>query len=109
MGTANSFCTWPRKWPTASPAIGLVRLSPLPSELKGKAAHTRCAAPFLSGAHLFSKFSFSGYPSLRSPCSLPRPLEALFPLDRAWGFGADIVYHPRHTGHFVDDAGRDAF
>src|SRR5882762_5551168 len=27
MGTANSSSTWPRKWPTASPAFGLLRLS----------------------------------------------------------------------------------
>src|ERR1700674_1796693 len=110
MGTANSSFTWPRKWPTASPACGLLRLSLLCliRDSKGKAAQTRCAFPFFSGRRAFSKVSFRAS-QVRSPYPLLGLLGELFPLDCARGFGADIVYHPCHSRHFVDDPGRDTF
>src|SRR5258708_35726505 len=103
MGTVNSSFTWPRKWPTASPAFGLLRLS-LPClirDSKGKAAQTRCAVSFFPLA-VFSKVSFRAS-QVRSPSPLPSLLAELFPLDLALGLVANIVYHPRRPRHFVND------
>src|SRR6267143_3724758 len=69
MGTGNSSSTWPRKWPTASPAFGLLRLSLLciTRDSKGQAAQTRCAVSFFSGRRVFIKVSFPGDPSPPTP------------------------------------------
>src|SRR5207249_2823126 len=77
------------------------------SELKGKAAHTRCAASFLFGLQIFSLLSRC--PNRTLPVTNQAIRQKLFPLDRAWWLGANIVDHPGDTGHFIDDAGRDAF
>src|SRR6266480_2743322 len=56
MGTANSSSTWPKKWPTASPAFGLLRLSLfclMRLEEKGRA--NPLAVSLLSGRQVFSK------------------------------------------------------
>src|SRR6267378_1355391 len=104
METANSSSTWPRKWPTASPAFGLLRLLLLClMRLEGKGR----ANP-LRGLFSFRPAGFQqGSPQVRSPYALPDLLSKLFPLDRAGGFRADIVYYSRNSGHFVYDPGRD--
>src|SRR5260370_30549994 len=48
------------------------------SELKGKAAHIRCAASFLTFPHLFSKVSF-GCPKSPLPLLIARPSRGTIP------------------------------
>src|SRR6267143_2181027 len=110
MVIASSFFTWPRKWPTASPAIGLPRLSLFcPTRTQGKGRAYPLCGLFSYLPASFQQGFLSGVPTIRSTCSLPGPFAELFPLDRAWGFGADIVNHPRHAVYFVYDAGGDTF
>src|SRR5882757_6816677 len=109
MGTANSSSTWPRKWPTARPAFGLLRLSLLclmRLEGKGRATPLRGLFSFWPAGFQQGSFWVSQVPPL---IALPDLLSKLFPFDRAGGFGADIVYYSRHSGHFVYDPGRDTF
>src|SRR6266436_6807088 len=57
---------------------------------------------FLAGLQIFSKVSF-WVSQIHPSAHQAGPPEELFPLDRARGFGADVVYHPRHAAHFIDD------
>ena len=36
-----------------------------------------------------------------------RIANGLFPFDRGRRFAGDVVHHPRHSAHFIDDAARD--
>src|SRR5260370_39904771 len=110
MVIASSIFTWPRKWPPASPAIGLPRLSlfcPTRTQRKGRAYQLCGLFSYLPAS--FQQGFLSGVPRVRCHCSLTDPLAGLFPLDPAWGFGADIVHHPCHAVYFVNDAGGDTF
>src|ERR1700694_4737603 len=107
---ASSSSTWLRKWPTASPAIGLIRLLPfsiITPYRTGRAYPLRglfsCRPPRFQ-----KNFLPLDVPN-RPPGSVPGPLAGLFPLNGTWGFGADIVNHPSHPGHFIDDARGHAF
>ena len=41
-------------------------------------------------------------------CAIYLLNRALFPFYGRWRFAGDVVHHPIHSGHLVDDAVRDA-
>src|SRR5450432_2778592 len=97
---ANSFSTWPRKWPTDK-ELRLEKPAP------GQFCVERPLSPNQSGLFYVEVAIERLLKFLPLDLKYHAP-RRLLPLDGAGRFAADVVDHAGNTGDFVDDAGGNA-